>query len=542
MNAKEKRALGKKLLKTVCANDLNPIKELLAAGADPNAMNDYGRTPLHIAVSCCKDEICRLLLEAGADPMAKDKDGQTPLHYATEGTKVRLLLEAGADPMAKDAYGRTPLQGRLWWTDESKDAVSVGLLLAAGANPNAKDNGSLTPLHCARDGEVVELLLGAGADPNAENESGLTPLCCAHDAKTVRLLLASGADPMVKERNSGCTCHEGEGSGKTPLHFICNTRSASPDLLDAVRLLVAAGVDVNSQDAEGNTALLLAKNEDIVLLLLELGADLDAVTKHDGADEVKRIIKELKKQGKLYKFLKSSLLHQAKDVETARRLLEQGVDPNALDAEGRTPLHEATWNVDLMRLLLEHGANPNIQDPEGLTPLYAARSVEAIDLLLNAGANPNVQDVLGDTVLHKISWLNIAPSKGEAVRLLLKKGADPKAKNKKGETPLHHMGYCAEAVRLLLAAGADPNAVDKKENTPLHNGTEWDAESVEILNEAGANWKATNCFGEIPTQTSDDLKEIFKKLKAAGKLKSLSPDTKKTAKPKKKEVIQKFIS
>ena len=123
-------------------------------------------------------ELARLLLTAGADVNAKNKWGSTPLHAAArEGhtEAVRLLLEAGADVNAENEDGETPLHWAAW---EGHTDV-VRLLLAAGADVNAKDKDVRTPLHLAAKKErpdVVRLLLEAGADANGTSRWKLTPL------------------------------------------------------------------------------------------------------------------------------------------------------------------------------------------------------------------------------------------------------------------------------------------------------------------------------------------------------------------------------
>ena len=81
-------------------------------------------------------------LAKGADVNAKDKEGKSPLHYAERKAVAELLLAKGADVNAKDNEGKTPLH-----CATRKDTVE--LLLATGADVNAKDNGGETPLHCA---------------------------------------------------------------------------------------------------------------------------------------------------------------------------------------------------------------------------------------------------------------------------------------------------------------------------------------------------------------------------------------------------------
>ena len=102
---------GDALALAVGWGDAGRVRELLAAGADPDAPNDASQTPLTVAIRFDQPAILPLLLGAGADPNTPEADTQmTPLHVAADvgqAGAVRLLLEAGADPDAVDDIGRT---------------------------------------------------------------------------------------------------------------------------------------------------------------------------------------------------------------------------------------------------------------------------------------------------------------------------------------------------------------------------------------------------------------------------------------------------
>ena len=81
----------------------------MAAGADVNAKDENGWTPLHHAATWDSKEIVELLIAKGADVNAKNDDESTPLHYAETKEVAELLIAKGADVNAKDEDGETPL-------------------------------------------------------------------------------------------------------------------------------------------------------------------------------------------------------------------------------------------------------------------------------------------------------------------------------------------------------------------------------------------------------------------------------------------------
>jgi len=196
------------LLDAAETENIAAVKQHLDTGADVNAKDGGGQTPLHRAALRGHKGIVELLIANGADRNVKDVNGRTPLHYATSGYNetVGLLLANGADVNAKDGGGETPLdlaiqqkktetaellrkhEGKSGANDSIHIAASVGNIeavkqhLATGVDVNAKDKFGSTPMHtAARFGqkEVSELLIAKGADVNAKNNDGVTPLDAA---------------------------------------------------------------------------------------------------------------------------------------------------------------------------------------------------------------------------------------------------------------------------------------------------------------------------------------------------------------------------
>lgn len=94
------------------SGDLAGVRRQLRAGADPNAGDDVGYTPLHVAIQEERSAVVRLLLEKGADPNQADDYGNVPLRTAGGSDEmVLLLLRAGADPTITNHYRRMPFYG-----------------------------------------------------------------------------------------------------------------------------------------------------------------------------------------------------------------------------------------------------------------------------------------------------------------------------------------------------------------------------------------------------------------------------------------------
>jgi hypothetical protein len=131
-------------------------------------------------------------------------------------------------------------------------------------------------------------------------------------------------------------------------------------------------------------------------------------------------------------------------------LLQAGININAKDERGRTPLHRAAggqfWGGayakldDVIRALVKAGAKVDERDPDNNTPLHeaaAAGRTDAIKALVKAGADIHAKDSNGDTPLHKAAYYGQAyHGQKNAASMLLELGADPTIKNNKGQTPV----------------------------------------------------------------------------------------------------------
>ena len=148
------------------------------------------------------------------------------------------------------------------------------------------------------------------------------------------------------------------------------------------------------------------------------------------------------------------------DTASVKRLLNQGIDANAQDADGTPALMSAVLygGADCVKLLLDRGANPNGRNAAGATPLHwAVPDAAKVKLLLAAGADANAKS----TNLQRTPLLVAAsyPGSMEVLRLLLEHGADIHTKDRSG---MHALGRAAvsadvDVVRFLVEHGCDPN-------------------------------------------------------------------------------------
>jgi uncharacterized protein len=244
-----------------------------------------GMTPLLYAARDGRLDIARMLVGAGADVNQTDANLITPLVSAINNNQTavaRYLIDQGADFNAQDWYGRGPL----WSAVELRN---MDIHNATFAHDVDRD-GAL---------ELIKILLQRGANPNAQTRevpptrrhvlpttgslswvdfTGQTPFITAAlsgDVTVMRLLLQYGADPHIKTHQGSTALMAAAGIN---WQFF-QTFDEGPDkLLEAVKLCVELGQDVNATNSMGLTAIMGAANrgsDDIIQYLVEKGARLD---------------------------------------------------------------------------------------------------------------------------------------------------------------------------------------------------------------------------------------------------------------------------
>lgn len=176
--------------------DLEEVKSLLKAGADPNALSkdtlyEKGSRPLDIAVSEDLADITKLLLKAGADPNALGGYMGRPLDRAVFISRskddlviLKSLLNAGAKPDLLNKLKSTPLHSSI----RIENKAIFQAFIKFTKNINILNNHGETPLHIAvqeNKPDIVSDLLTAGANPLIKNKKGETPYDIAKRYKNI---------------------------------------------------------------------------------------------------------------------------------------------------------------------------------------------------------------------------------------------------------------------------------------------------------------------------------------------------------------------
>jgi len=403
-------------------NRVSDVRRAVEAGLSPvNFGNQIGQTALHIAALHGNVETVQVLIELGANANAANSRGTTPLHFAAGAKKrqaetVRALLDGGADPKIADGFGRRPYEGcedeelrhmlggpdpKFFKAASEGQEEQVKALLAAGGAEltsmvDAEGRAALQLAaaggHCA----VMRALLAGGAEPGMQDTSGNSALHAAAEggsSEAVKLLLEAGATPKaqnlrINEYTSGqWLSHDSKETltpyDQTPLHI-----AAEQGDTEIAELLLAAGAEVNAVDFDGKTALHIALEDN--------------------------------------------------DAEMVALLLRQpGLDVNLGNADYDTPLHflAGRGRAGLIKQLADLGADVNKPNKEGWTPLHiAARTsaVEAVRMLLQAGCDAAAPNSAGNNPLHMAA----VNGRVETCRLLLERCPEAAAlANHEGQTP-----------------------------------------------------------------------------------------------------------
>lgn len=246
----------------VCAFHGQPdcMRELLLAGADPNALDDEGESVLHRAITKKYTDCAIVILEnGGCRSMAVlNAKNITPLHMCISSWNVAVV--------------------RRWVEVASQEEIDEAIDISSPLGTALCMAAALKKDHETEGRELVRILLAAGADPTAqETQHGRTALhtaAMANDVELVKIILDAGVDVNIRNAHNSIPLHVALARGAK----LC------------VGLLLSAGANCNLQDDEGDNAFHIAADsakmirenlEWIVVMLRYPGAAVD-VRNHSG--------------------------------------------------------------------------------------------------------------------------------------------------------------------------------------------------------------------------------------------------------------------
>ncbi|KAL6914840.1 hypothetical protein FSST1_012600 [Fusarium sambucinum] len=385
-----------------------------------------------------------------------------------------VYLERNAKYLCESPIHLASRLGLVPWLELLYDEVNKGPRGWTWTRPWIKMINSKVGLDCKEtplvsaiggcgDETTIRFLLEHGSKSNEPD--ALFTAAYLDDSTAVRLLLQHGVktetkDPMYKE---------------TPL--ICSTRKGS---VDAARILLDHGANIEAKNAFGQTALLSAVfrcDKDMTQFLLDHGANIEAKTDSGQTAFVIAVFRH--------------------GEDTARLLLDHGANIKAIKDDGDIVILSAIFgheNKDTAQFLLAHGANIEAIKDAGQTALQLAvilNDKAMIQILLDRGADVEATDDDNQNVLIYAA----RDGESDIVQMLLSHGADVRSKDKFNMTALTHALYkCREStVRTLLQGGAEINADIVAINGPsVFIATIWESQFVLQLlleNRACVNWK-----------------------------------------------------
>lgn len=423
--------------------EASPIEGLARFARDGGRFNDW--SALHWAAWSNRPEVVELLLNRGADPNATESRGRTPLHsllipeslwFVSDNEFMHMAMPADSNIVATN---RTPEElGRI--------RECLELLIEFGANPRAKDELQHSPYFYARSGlpdtDFAEILTDAGAVPTLFDAIALG------ETATAQQILSETTDLLtvqVGPRND------------TILHI-----AVKSGVLESVELLLDYVVDIDSVNGWKQTAILVAVEDGdsaLVSELLRMGAATNVIGSFQGSSftpfaaaifsgnfdcieeflEQRRAISE---HDYLVALVRASYMLKSGDEyrELLVRMLQLQGDASFKNQFGATLLGSLCRERDheLLREVIRRGAGVNETALDLFRPLCAALfedDIESVRMLLDAGADVNAWGIYGRRPMHiAVERANIT-----AVELLLKYGACINAPDYNGLRPLSYL-------------------------------------------------------------------------------------------------------
>eukprot|EP00055_Hartaetosiga_balthica_P002827 m.5416 g.5416 ORF g.5416 m.5416 type:complete len:423 (-) comp2401_c0_seq1:893-2161(-) len=358
---------------------------------------------------------------------------------------VKGILADAADVNMENKMQQTPL---ITFT-KLFDVSTVKTILEFNPDVNHADVFGNTALHYACSSyqgvEIVDLLLESGANVHHLNLNGESPLFDALH------------NPLFRATSLIARTHEYRFLKRQSEHVAKLLDNEFEGVPIIAHKLLKRGADINLKNKFGRPLFhipAMAGSVELAQFFVEHGANVHAI--HD------------KSHG--------TALHDAVqfgNMGTAKYLVSLGIDINAQDVNGTTPLHIASQSCfpSICEHLLEKGALPSLSDKCGRTPLHLTDCDDVASFLVQYGCDIEARDVNGRTALntfhHGGEGLSTIPH-SFSVEFLIEHGADVNTKDNEHNTPLHYAALYGMRLNMkqLLKAGADITAKNFEGKTP----------------------------------------------------------------------------
>ena len=357
------------------------LKEVIAAGADINKENNYGRTALMFAASQGHVDSSKILIDGGSDINKQNGDGDTPLMISASVPNpivVKYLLSKGADVNFTNYRGETALyqaishaHTELQFDEPTEPSISTRTmfeLLKAGAKLDETTATAYLKMTTKPNTYVLNMLVAAGAKLK---ESRLFEVNCSLQ-HLARKYIRQHLVQLHPEKNLYNTIPQLGLPHRLQAYllfymqqtFRTNLKKEEEHLLQAVKnnhrdsvlKLIQVGMDLNVQDENGITALMIAcenSHVQITVDLMKAGANLN-IQAYNGNTALIYATKEM-------------------SVQLVKELISFGASVNIQGENGETALMHALFgNGQCLEALVEAGINPDISNHDGYTALGLA--------------------------------------------------------------------------------------------------------------------------------------------------------------------------
>lgn len=439
------------------------IKELvLNYGKDINQTGDEDIGGLYQAIKHNNIKAVKFFIENNANVEIATFDGTTPLVLAIEENKpkiVELLIKEGKANIY-GVYAKETEKYPIYCAVKNKNLNMIKILLDNNFDLK-RESYILSYAMENSDENIVKYLVENGADMYSYEITALYQAVLNLNPKLVEYFLdkgasiekAGGTDVYGNIMMAAAGSKFNNSNDKSPVDLEALEKSAENSAKITEMLIGKADKNIINDSLEGKTPLIIAVGNsyiDTAKILIENGANINAVD-FEGWSALSYVVNN-------------------GDIEIAKLLLENKAKiKGELLLAIKSPIAES--RIDMIKLLIDNKANINYSDDDGFTPLNIAiesGDMELTKFLITNGANVN--SLMQDGV--SLIGYAIAQNNMDLLQILIENGANVNytVGDSWAKTPLMTASRLGldNVVRILLTRNVDINAVDINGNTALH--------------------------------------------------------------------------